>query len=134
MKGRLHEATAVAAMGRMDELERLINESYSFEDPLRPGYTMNAALLELRNHGHLESARSLSERQLAWIETLPPETQMGVTVSNWIRVALRAQGRHEAAAQIEARFQKAWNAADVTLTASRFMGKKTTALAVVDAD
>jgi tetratricopeptide (TPR) repeat protein len=48
--------------------------------------------------------------------------------------SLRAQGRPEAAAQIEARFQKAWKAADVTLTASRFMGKKTTALAVVDAD
>ncbi len=89
------EARAVAAMGRMEELEQLITESYSFENPLRPGYTMNAAALELRIHGFLESARSLSERQLAWIETLPPETQMSVTVSNWMRVALRVQGRHE---------------------------------------
>ncbi|MGD8266906.1 MAG: hypothetical protein PVF55_01985 [Desulfobacterales bacterium] len=55
-------------------------------------------------------------------------------INQGLMQSLRAQGRPEAAAQIEARFQKAWKAADVTLTASRFMGKKTPALAVVDAD
>jgi predicted Zn-dependent protease len=34
--------------------------------------------------------------------------------------SLRAQGRRAEAAAVEARFQKAWTRADVTLSASRF--------------
>jgi len=34
--------------------------------------------------------------------------------------ALKAQGKNEDAALVEARFKKAWAKADVTLTASRF--------------
>jgi tetratricopeptide (TPR) repeat protein len=34
--------------------------------------------------------------------------------------ALRAQGKNDEAAEVDARFQKAWGQADVTLTASRF--------------
>jgi hypothetical protein len=34
--------------------------------------------------------------------------------------ALKAQGKNEDAALVEARFKKAWARADVTLTASRF--------------
>jgi tetratricopeptide (TPR) repeat protein len=37
--------------------------------------------------------------------------------------SLRAQGKEEQAVMIEKRFKKAWNQADVTLTASRFMGE-----------
>ena len=37
--------------------------------------------------------------------------------------SLRTQGKEEQAATIEKRFKKAWNQADVTLTASRFMGE-----------
>ena len=37
--------------------------------------------------------------------------------------SLRAQGKEEQAVMIEKRFRKAWNRADVALTASRFMGK-----------
>jgi len=43
--------------------------------------------------------------------------------------SLRAQGKTEQAAVIEARFRKTWNRADVTLTASRFMGETDIALA-----
>ena len=43
--------------------------------------------------------------------------------------SLRAQGKTEQAAMIEARFRKTWNRADVTLTASRFMGEGDIALA-----
>jgi len=34
--------------------------------------------------------------------------------------ALRAQGKDAEAAEVDARFNKAWEGADVTLTASRF--------------
>ena len=43
--------------------------------------------------------------------------------------SLSAQGKTEQAAVIEARFRKTWNRADVTLTASRFMGETDIALA-----
>ena len=43
--------------------------------------------------------------------------------------SLRAQGKTEQAAVIEARFRKTWNRADVTLTASRIMGETDIALA-----
>jgi len=46
-----------------------------------------------------------------------------------LRQSLRAQGKEEQAVMIEKRFRKAWNRADVTLTASRFMGKSHTTLA-----
>ena len=43
--------------------------------------------------------------------------------------SLKAQGKDEQAVLIEKRFRKAWSRADVTLTASRFMGEKHTTLA-----
>ena len=43
--------------------------------------------------------------------------------------SLRAQGKTEQVAVIEARFRKTWNRADVTLTASRLMGEADTTLA-----
>jgi len=48
--------------------------------------------------------------------------------------SLRVQGKTEEAAVIEARFRKAWSRADVTLTASRFMGEPNTRLAARTAD
>ena len=45
--------------------------------------------------------------------------------------SLKAQGKTEAAGLIEARFRKAWSNADVTLTASRFMGEDDGSLAAV---
>ena len=48
--------------------------------------------------------------------------------------SLRAQGKTEQAALIETRFRKAWKQADVTLTASRFMGGGSTTLAAKSGD
>jgi tetratricopeptide (TPR) repeat protein len=48
--------------------------------------------------------------------------------------SLSAQGKTEQAAVIEARFRKTWNRADVTLTASRFMGEADIALAAKSAN
>ena len=47
--------------------------------------------------------------------------------------SLRAQGKEEQAVMIEKRFKKAWNQANVTLTASRFMGKARTTVAKMEA-
>ena len=48
--------------------------------------------------------------------------------------SLRAQGKTEETAVIEARFRKAWSRADVTLTASRFMGGADTIVAAKSVD
>jgi hypothetical protein len=45
--------------------------------------------------------------------------------------SLRAQGKDAQADVIEKRFNKAWQGADVTLTASRFMGDMHTTMAAV---
>jgi tetratricopeptide (TPR) repeat protein len=47
--------------------------------------------------------------------------------------SLRAQGKQEQAAAVEKRFHKAWKRADVTLTASRFMGGHDTTIAATGA-
>jgi hypothetical protein len=47
--------------------------------------------------------------------------------------SLRAQGKEEQAVMVEKRFRKAWKRADVTLTASRFMGEEHTSLAATGA-
>jgi hypothetical protein len=44
--------------------------------------------------------------------------------------SLRAQGSQEQTEAVELRFRKAWRQADVVLTASRFMDKEKTAIAV----
>ena len=46
--------------------------------------------------------------------------------------SLRAQGKEEQAVMIEKRFKKAWNQADVTLTASRFMGEGKATVAKIE--
>lgn len=45
---------------------------------------------------------------------------------------LHAQGKEEQAVMIEKRFKKALSQADVTLTASRFMGKAKTTVATAE--
>mgnify|MGYP000662243958 CR=1 FL=1 len=46
--------------------------------------------------------------------------------------SLRAQGKDAPADVIEKRFNKAWQGADVTLTASRFMGDTQTTMAALE--
>jgi tetratricopeptide (TPR) repeat protein len=46
--------------------------------------------------------------------------------------SLRAQGKNEQAVAVEKRFIKAWQGADVSLTASRFMGVTQTTLAAAE--
>jgi hypothetical protein len=43
--------------------------------------------------------------------------------------SLRAEGKEEQAVSAEGRFRKAWSRADVTLSASRFMGETKAAIA-----
>jgi tetratricopeptide (TPR) repeat protein len=74
----LYEARALAALGRTEELRKLIGESESLPPqsglipalpPLRglsPGFIMVEAGLELRAHGHPEESRAIFDRAIAW--------------------------------------------------------------------
>jgi serine/threonine protein kinase/tetratricopeptide (TPR) repeat protein len=64
----LYEVRALAALGRMRDLDRRLEErltSPSTEAP-SPGIVMSIAARELHAHGHLEEAAALHRRVLAW--------------------------------------------------------------------
>jgi DNA-binding SARP family transcriptional activator/TolB-like protein len=70
-----YELRALAALGRVDELFALLDESLTL--PLTPdfSYAMRPVLAasELRAHGHLEAYRASMDRALTWFESHPVE-------------------------------------------------------------
>jgi tetratricopeptide (TPR) repeat protein len=73
---RAYEARALVALGRLDEVDRLVNEILAM--PSRwgypscclsrgtPGYVMLSAAEELRAHGHRESSLKMAGRAAEW--------------------------------------------------------------------
>jgi hypothetical protein len=53
------EVGALAALGRIDEIERIITESHGLETPGAPVSLMNTAAVELSLHGRPEEARPM---------------------------------------------------------------------------
>jgi tetratricopeptide (TPR) repeat protein len=107
-KGKYLEASA--RLGRAVRLEDglLYNEPPDWYFPVR--HFLGAVLLEA---GHPEEA------EVVYWEDLRKAPDNGYSLFG-LKQALTAQGRLEEAAAIGARFQKAWSAADVTLTSSRY--------------
>jgi DNA-binding SARP family transcriptional activator/TolB-like protein len=73
----LFEARALAALGRVEELDRRIAERMTSAHGNTPsaGALMSAAAAELRAHGHREPAAELNRRALTWYEQRPEEEQ-----------------------------------------------------------
>lgn len=64
---RSEEVRALAALGRVEELGRVIDKSLAVHDRLGDsGEIMLAAAQELRTHGHREAALALANRAAAW--------------------------------------------------------------------
>jgi tetratricopeptide (TPR) repeat protein len=67
-----YEIWALAALGRVDEMERVLERRLtrrrgeSFASRAEPAEVMHQASLQLRRRGDLATARSLSERALTW--------------------------------------------------------------------
>jgi tetratricopeptide (TPR) repeat protein len=74
---RSYEARALAALGRLDDLDRLVQGlltiapqtfSHYFLPRGTPGYVMLSAAEELRAHGHREAALRMANRAVTWYQ------------------------------------------------------------------
>jgi tetratricopeptide (TPR) repeat protein len=75
----------------------------------------------------LEAGRAAEAESIYW-QDLRVNRENGWSLFGLMQ-SLQAQGKKAQAAGIEERFRKAWSRADVTLTASRFMGEAQTSVA-----
>ena len=80
----------------------------------------------------LEAGRPAEAESIYW-QDLSRNRENGWTLFGLMQ-SMRAQGKTEQAALVEDRFRKAWNRADVTLTASRIMGGAVTTMAARSGD
>ena len=104
---------AIARLHRAVLLEDnlIYNEPPDWHVPVRQ--SLGAVLLE---------AGRAPEAEAVYWQDLSLNRENGWSLFGLMQ-SLRAQGKEEQAVMIEKRFKKAWNQADVTLTASRFMGE-----------
>jgi tetratricopeptide (TPR) repeat protein len=75
----------------------------------------------------LEAGRAAEAEAIYW-QDLKRNRENGWSLFG-LKQSLQAQGKEEEALAIEERFHKAWNQADVHLTASRFMDEARTTVA-----
>jgi tetratricopeptide (TPR) repeat protein len=78
----------------------------------------------------LDAGRAAEAEAIYW-QDLEQNRENGWSLFGLMQ-SLRAQGRNEKSNVIEKRFNKAWQGADVTLTASRFMGNTHTTMAAAN--
>ena len=116
-RGDYDNAIARLHRGILLEENLIYNEPPDWHIPVRQ--SLGAVLLE---------AERFAEAEAIYWQDLRQNRENGWSLFG-LRQSLRAQGKEEQAVMIEKRFRKAWNRADVTLTASRFMGKSHTTLA-----
>jgi serine/threonine protein kinase/predicted Zn-dependent protease len=72
---RTDELSALAALGRMDDLGRAIDETLTIaaSGPATPGAAIRAAAEELRAHGHRSESIALASRAVSWYRSRPSD-------------------------------------------------------------
>jgi tetratricopeptide (TPR) repeat protein len=70
-----YEVRALAALGRIDEVDKKIEESLTLppERGWNPGEIMSSAGDQLRAHGYREASLRVAERAIQWFKGRPPE-------------------------------------------------------------
>ncbi len=116
-RGDVEQAVAHLHRGALLEDNLIYNEPPDWHVPVR--HSLGAVLLA--------AGRAAEAEAVYWLD-LERNRENGWALFG-LAQSLRAQGREDEAAAVEARFQKAWNGADVTLSASRFMGPSPAAAA-----
>lgn len=109
-RGDLEAALAHLHRGVLLEDNLIYNEPPDWHVPVR--HSLGAVLL---------AAGRAAEAEAVYWQDLERNQENGWALFG-LAQSLRVQGKEEAAAAVEARFQAAWQGADTTLTASRFMG------------
>ncbi|UCG87725.1 MAG: hypothetical protein JSW71_04020, partial [Gemmatimonadota bacterium] len=71
------ELRALAALGRLDEVDHGISESLLLppEGPLIAGAVMGEIAMELRAHGYREASLAVAQRELLWFQSRPSEEE-----------------------------------------------------------
>jgi len=105
----MHKAVALAALGRVDEVNRVVDEAVTVKFRFRTiEGLMEMAAVELRSHGHREAGIRMAEREIAYLQTRPAA-----------EAARSGHQRHLVAALIRAdRWEEAKPIADVLLAKS----------------
>lgn len=116
-RGDFDQAIARLHRGVLLEDNLIYNEPPDWHVPVRQ--SLGAVLLE--------AGRAPEAEAIYW-QDLSRNRENGWALFGLMK-SLRAQGKPEEAAAVEKRFRTAWQQADVTLTASRFMGPETTTIA-----
>jgi tetratricopeptide (TPR) repeat protein len=109
-QGDVEAALAHLHRGALLEDNLIYNEPPDWHVPVR--HSLGAVLL---------AAGRAAEAESVYWQDLERNRENGWALFGMAQ-SLRAQGQEEAAAAVEARFRAAWQVADITLTASRFMG------------
>jgi tetratricopeptide (TPR) repeat protein len=120
-RGDYDNAIARLHRGILLEDNLIYNEPPDWHVPVRQ--SLGAVLLD---------AGRFAEAEAVYWEDLRQNRENGWSLFGLMQ-SLRAQGKEEQAVMVEKRFRKAWKRADVTLTASRFMGEEHTSLAATGA-
>jgi tetratricopeptide (TPR) repeat protein len=120
-RGDYDRAIARLHRGILLEDNLIYNEPPDWHVPVRQ--SLGAVLLD---------ARRFAEAEAIYWQDLRRNRENGWSLFGLMQ-SLRAQGKEEQAVMVEKRFRKAWNRADVTLTASRFMGDAHSTLAATGA-
>ena len=89
------EVSALAALGRIDEIERVITESHGLETQGAPVRLMDVAAAELSLHGWTEEARAYAERAVVGVEQWPEALRATTIARNIQTHTLRILGRHQ---------------------------------------
>jgi tetratricopeptide (TPR) repeat protein len=78
-----YEAVALAALGRVEDLRRLVDESLTFPTGpnLTPAGVMRHAALELQAHGHADSGNELVDQAIEWYRERPDRWRAAFAVT-----------------------------------------------------
>jgi tetratricopeptide (TPR) repeat protein len=85
-----NELRALAALGRLDEVERGLGESLLLPrgGPLTAASVMGHVALELRAHGFRDASLGVAERAVQWYRSRPPDEAATAWVGTGLAVAL----------------------------------------------
>jgi len=94
------EAGALAALGRVHEIEEVIAGSHGLETQGAPVRLMDVAAAELSLHGWTEEAHAYAERAVAGVEQWPEALRTTTTGRDIQTNNLRILGRHQEVVRI----------------------------------